>query len=468
MGARATTWKWRFIFCLLKHVGYVDVPLGAFATAATALLLEYGTARERRGTIFTVLLFVLFPVAFTKGNGFGFLLAGTAVFAVFRRRDAGVAFAAAGTAIAIAGLYYLHQWVFGIWTNWGEKSLFNHALHVVVSHSHLINPNFAHFMTQIRLTCGYFGYHSFNGMVIAGSVGFVALAGTFASRRTRPAAILLAIATGVWFFTGSYDARNFVFLTPLFAIIVPVAAADIRPRPLFIAVVLMASAACVRSVFRYRTFEIARRPLHLYVMEREVTMTPAERRAFHLELSVSDANTFADSDLVRRAPHIISRGQSYRFFFGKGVFACAKREYGGHPKALAIAGGGWVPAPTFRPIADFSYNRTHSPTLYIESPEMHEVPFRCSGGGENATVIDVDVSGIDFGDSGFVSLGLSSDKAKCSLRLIGDHFADTMFKSHQEAAEVDIAFFVPRETSSLRLLLDSDSDVAVTRASIGF
>ncbi len=459
-----------FLFCLIKHIGYVDVPLGAFAAAATALLLEYGESRENSRAIFAALLFALFPVSFTKANGFGLLIVGTFVFAFFRRKLSAATFAAFACTFVLAGIYYLHQWVFGIWTNWAEKNLFNHSLHVFFSHSSLFNPSFAHFLYQVRLACRFYGYHTDFSVWIASTIGVLTLLAAFVNRRTRPAALVLSIATTLWFYTGSYDYRNFVYLIPLFAIMVPTIVGNF-PRRAAMVVTALASAACLYSVSAYRTFELARRPLRRYVCQPTITRCPEERRAKQLELELSAANDIAKSDLVRRAPYFMSRGMWYRFLFGKGVFTCARRFYGGNPKALAIAGqNSWLPAPNFIPISDFTRHHRHGPSLCIESPELHEVPFAASTNGDGRTItIDVNVAGIDFGDSGFISVHLSRGDVKCNMKLLNtDAKASGAFVSHQKDDEVRLVFFVPRETNALKLQLDPESALDVSKVFIGF
>lgn len=332
------------IHAIIKQSGYADIPLTA---AVAALPVLFSLLQKHRGSpnlYLMTAITVLFPVVFIKGNGFAVCLLWYLSLLIVRDAEYRCLRHALFATLVASGVFYLHQWTVGVWTDLGETSPFNHSLAVVSSHRDLVDVSFSHLFRTLSCWADFYGCKShvlkLCWQCLAVILVFLPL---FFKKTFFPGLGMIAVI-GIWFFTGSYDARNLFFILPVLSVIIPLSLNSVcGPRPVLKkSIVAIAVVFCLYSVFQTRALEIASRTFHPYKAPKEISFSDFDRQKKFLKMYGDEVLFFTESDVAKRASHIISASTAYRHLSNKGVYPLQKNgsnDVKKHDVAFSMSGG---------------------------------------------------------------------------------------------------------------------------------
>lgn len=291
----------------VKQIGYVDIPLAAAISCAQMFFIC------TRGYSFITVLTILFPVAFIKGNGFVFLALAIACFWTYGSRKVR---AAALAALFAAAIFYLHQWMCGVWTDLGETSPFNHSLTVVSSHKDMFCVNFQHFINSIGKLASNYSFAPYtNWPILFCMVALFSI--SFFNPTLIRYSIFIAVLFAIWFFHGSYDARNLIYIYPLLCVCFPLAVKKWKYVSVCIAAFL------TLCIFKTRTPQFIGKNFSIYRPPVYLKLSPDELREKITGMPHEDYLSLINSD----ATHILTSAHVYRYLDGKGVYVFQENQY---------------------------------------------------------------------------------------------------------------------------------------------
>lgn len=458
----------------VKFVGYADIPLAASVTSAIAVLVAIRQPQPHAITL-AALVAVLFPVCFTKGNGVALLGAALILFLLFARKDNRLALAAAALAFAFSAIFFLHQWTTGVWTNLGETSPFNHSLVVVASHSDLVNPSPASLAQAVFQCCALYGFRSAPFALAIAIIGASALLLPLFWRKTCLFALLVDSMAALWFFTGSYDGRNSIFVIALAAILVPFFASEAcKDHPGRHAALAFASLLlCAYSICQTRLPEIAATTFRRYATPK-FTALPPRQRTDSLIKATPEASAFLfSSPAAQRAKHILCYSPAYRLLNGKGVYPFQKNAYNElspHDMALAFEAGGqklFIPKAPFVPVSGLNGCRNAGSALYLFKPNLAAVNYDVRDqDGQRFLAIERDAS---VPSCGFISITFNGPAAGASLSLLGEsQFAQSLFTPYACGDTLRLMYWVDEDAVSLEFVLKPGNGASIVKTEIGF
>ena len=461
------------LHCIIKFNGYADIPLAASVAAAIAVTAELFAQNRQNGRLAAfVLTTLLFPVAFVKGNGIAVLVLALPFLLLYNRKTKVTSLLfASGAALLLSGIFYLHQWIVGVWTNLGETSPFNHSLVVVATHSNLVSHSLSNLAKQISVWCNFYGFTGTTAVILGALAGTAGLACLFITKKTRPAGFVSVLIILLWLLTGSYDARNLVFIMPVLALGIPLAVNTLlAPRPL-----LRSSATalfivlCAFSLTKTRLPEIARHPLGTYTAPETIGRFPLQRQADLLKATEEELAFFSVSSVGRAAQHIITPTEAYRSFTGKGVYPLQKNGLNdlahGDIALLAFAGSKplFNPKPPFVKVSAIRKGFKAGTAIYLYEPELNPAPYSIGTDGE-ATIITVTGT---VRDSGFISVTLDPE-TPATLELASEGSpTQSFFLSCQDGPVVRLMYWVPSCYNDLTFRLTTSAPVNIRKVELG-
>lgn len=471
------------VYAMIKQVGYVDVPLAA---SVAALLPAIPLLKKRAaGDMWFAAAFatLLFPVVFIKGNGFAVALLALP-FLLLRGRgplrglaEYGAAVRPLAAVLVLSGLFYLHQWFVGVWTDLGEASPFNHSLAVMSSHRDLIDFSLSHYAKTLGVWAGYYGF--VGAHIKYAGIALLALSVLLpvVVRRTRIAGTAIALYVVLWFFTGSYDFRNLLFVLPLIAVALPVALNGLLADRKYIRHAVTAGALLLSlfSIAKTRVPEIATIVFREFKAPNELQMSAEERRGKFLKLSGEEASFFTDSEVARRAVHIVTASEGYRYLGGKGVYPLqenARNEIAPHDIAFSMKRAAkYTPPAPFVPVSNLRPRVGLGDTVYIANPVR--VEYKCSmhTSGNGRQVLHVrQLEGHPGIRSGAVVVTFDAEPpadaglvpAQADMRL------DGLFRAFQEGKTLRIMFQTGNPHESLSFYLENAGDAKPVSAEVWY
>lgn len=461
------------LHCIIKFNGYADIPLAASVAASIAVASELFSRNRQNGRLAAyVLTTVLFPVAFVKGNGIAVLVLALPFLLLYNRKTKVTSLLfASGAALLLSGIFYLHQWIAGVWTNLGETSPFNHSLVVVATHSNLVSHSLSNLAKQISVWCNFYGFSGTTAVILGALAGTAGLASLFIPKKTRPAGIVSTLVILLWFLTGSYDARNLVFIMPVIALAIPFAVNTLlAPRPLpRSSVTVLFIVLCAFSLSKTRLPEIARRPLGAYTVPNAIRQSPGERRARLLKATEEELAFFSVSSAGRTAQHIVTPTEAYRSFTGKGVYPLQKNGLNnlahGDIALLAFAGSKplFGPKPPFVKVSAIRKGFKAGTAIYLYEPELDPTPYSIGTDGE-ATIITVTDT---VRDSGFISVTLDPE-TPATLELASEGSpTQSFFLSCQDGPVVRMMYWIPSCYNDLTFRLTTTAPANIRKVELG-
>ena len=461
------------LHCMVKHLGYADVPQMAFlaaalAFAATAVTSVSPPLREEKcpgettpgpppfwrgnapeklpqvlppsgrgdapkgqggvrrasdpppkpSAAFLVSFSLRFATAFTKGNGFLLLVLAMPVFLLLDRRRIRPLVVPALAAVALTGIFYLHQWIVGVWwPGLAETSPFHQALPVMVSHKDLVTPDRAHFLRQVELWASYYGLFGVRTARILCAIVFGFLLAALGRRSTRASVVVTLIGMAAVFRAGSYDARNSLFLlVPAGLLVVGgclralrciaggcgriLAAALRRPLPArwrsAAAVLSLVLVVAGESVLLFACLGRTVSEKRFQTMLRAATTAPLVPPGWSkwrvrgpVPRNAAVHDFLERSPMGRRAAHIRIASPEYRWH-SRGVYPLQQNrnnEAASGDLAFSAMHGKatlYTPPPGFVPFASVS-GRGYGNVLFVLSPTYADIP--ASGKGDSASVV---------------------------------------------------------------------------------
>ena len=409
------------LHCMVKHLGYADVPQMAFLAAALAWLCACGEPEAGSPSSWSIPLVssaLLFATAFTKGNGFILLLVAVSVFLLLDRRRIRPVLVPVLAALALAGFFYLHQWIVGVWwPGLAETSPFHQALPVMATHKDLVTPDRTHFLRQVGLWASYYGISGEVGASILCVLVFGFLLAALARRPTRAPAAVTLLGMALVFRAGSYDARNALFLlVPASLLVVGVlyhalsrlsgrhagAAFPAVWRHIGGVVAAVLLVACLGRTVAEKRFQS---------MLRAATSMPLVPTGWNewrvrgpVPRDASIHDFLEQSPMGRRAAHIRIASPQYRWH-ARGVYPLQQnRGNDAMPGDLAFSAmhGNvplYAPSAGFVPFARVS-GRSYGDALFVLSPTYADIP--ASGAG--AVVIPVAALPGECANGGFFEI----------------------------------------------------------------
>jgi len=203
--------------------GYVDIHLTATVSTACALLFSYraGDWNARPGIVpdATIFLLVLFPVAFTKGNGMIWSLLLAALLLRVSWKQSRFAMGCVSIALVMLSVapYFLHQFYYSHHADLAERRPFLHAFTLEVAHTSLFTPDGKHANAMVAQLMNVYSAPEAIGIPVVVLCACVCLLALF---RLKLAFFSLsgALTLVIWFFTASYDFRN--ALTAFYVLII--------------------------------------------------------------------------------------------------------------------------------------------------------------------------------------------------------------------------------------------------------
>ncbi len=491
---------------VVKYIGYVDVPLAAFMLAALAVIVclraddgcrlyvckVSSTDEEGRenfvsetcirsfGFRFAALFFALFPVAFAKGNGFAALALATLAVTFFPSLRLGtcrgkVDLSAAWTAIVLASVFFLHQWIVGVWTDSGESDPFNHSLAVMASHADLVDPTFAHLRGVVKRLCSAYGFGGGPADVAFAVFVFAGLTVPLALRRTRLPAVFALILAALWFFTGSYDERNMLPVVAAEAVLFPFCFEEVfRARRRVRVVVLCAVLAfCMHSAWKTYVPRVTAACFRSYAPQSDIAASPEMRARRLMKLAPGGYEYFTSSPAAERSGRIVVFSEGYRYLRGKGVYPFQMNAFNGlapHDLAVRSRGGDealFTPKHPFVPISELNGCKSLGGRLYVCEPVSERARFEIaeSGGGK---VISVPV-GAGVPTCGFVSVTFDGPADGVVLSLDSpDSLAGTVLASFSDGDVARLAYWVAAGSSSLCFGLRAPPELEIVDVEVGY
>lgn len=461
---------------IIKQSGYVDIPLAAAVASIPSLysLMKNQVEKSKWGV--PVLIAILFPVVFIKGNGFVSCVLALPIFFFLRDKKQNKFFYALLAAILLSGIFYLHQWIAGSWTDLGETSPFNHSLVVMSSHRDLINVSFSHFNKTISEWAGFYGFTSVFMKITWACLLTVSVILPLSVKKTRLPGLLVAALLVIWFFTGSYDARNIFFIIPLFSILIPISLKDVfKSKPAVVkAVVSIAGLAVIFSIWHTRTFEIASRTFSAYKIPKEISMSPFDRAKKYLKADDDEVRFFTDSDAAKRATHIVSASTAYRHLGKKGVYPLQKtglNDIHDHDMAFSMgteAKSVFSPGKPFIPVSTMRKGFLPGKVLYLANPQLKPVDFSVVQDGDE-TILRIRDKGITA-DSGFISVTTDTPlplNARLIPRLTYSK-ATSSFLPYCSQNNIRIMFWASKTEKRLDYSIVNFGEAKITKVEIGY
>lgn len=339
---------------IIKHIGFADIPFVAMVSSALMLVTYLRTPS------YAVAVPIIFSMVFAKGNGVPLLIM---ALVLYWKQCTAKMRKCAFAALAVAGTYFFHQWLYGVWTDLYEKSPFIQTHLVHMSHSYLIKADFNHLLEVFKMLSAdyYFAPHT-NIPILVLMIFLVGFA--FFRRDTVRLAILTAAAFTVWFFHGSYDTRNMVYIYPLLCVVIPLSISRWRKVSLCLACLMFL------CVFRTRATQMILMPFHKYNPPATLKMSPDELREKLTQIPHEEFLKIQNSP----AKHILACSPFCRYFDNKGVWAFNPSRY----KYLVpgdIAFSRKTAFSVFIPAAPFKFVSHLPPTWFRLGEDMYMVPF---------------------------------------------------------------------------------------------
>lgn len=375
-----------FVLFMIKNPAYMDIPLAAVVTASFALLSArnvFPVSKDSRLPLFLSFFFSFFAIAFTKGNGFAFLFLGFLLALFFSPRNNKLLLASALSAITLAALFYLHQWLVGVWfPSLSETSPFHHALSVRSSHFYLIQHGFAHTFKQIRIWCNAYGFHSSFSVLLSFLLTLSLTILSCVQRKTRLPAFLSLICFSIWFVTSSYDARNALFLIPLFSLLLPLAFhLSLSHFPLLRSILFsILTLLTAFSASQTRFFQLSSALFSRPSFSPFISQSPVERSFRSAKITPENYRFLSSSPFASRSP-FISFDTAFSRFFTNGVYSYQQNGKFAHvPHSLLFShppSSTFVP-DSYSPIALFKQGHfINNYTLFFNasSNSFSSVPF---------------------------------------------------------------------------------------------
>ncbi len=388
------------LICGIKYSGYVDFPLAAIVAGATALILEFrrvhadiGNAADHGdfSTVRTAALFsAAFAIAFTKGNGcYLLILFALSAVAFERRRLVREEIFGVSAAIGAALVFYLHQWIFGVWVGGAETSPFLHALPVMPSHADIVRRDFNHFKNIVVSLGSFHGAtNPIMSVAVTAAISLLLVAALF-RRGTRTAAAVSIVGMALWSIAGSYDGRNMIPILPITALLVALMATSIiarlqaaskMPSHAIVVIAMLLASALLPPLRSSRFADIASRTfkpfddLRGHALPTWVTVSPLERQARLLKIPSDAVPFFTDSGFAGRTAHILSASVAYRALPDKGIYPLQLNAHNeARPHDLAFSSRIYNDLPrAYEQIAQMK-SKALGETLYLREPKFTEV-----------------------------------------------------------------------------------------------
>lgn len=468
---------WFNIHHIMKSVGYTDIPLAASIIAALAVTAGRFENRIQHINVWNiaVAIFALFPVVFVKGNGLAMLIISVITAFIFRIRCNRELVVALLLTFVFAAVFYVHQWITGVWTDLGETSPFNHSLVVVSSHSYLVNPTWAHFTKVAQQMCISYGFGEGFLLAVFAPLATAALIIPLALRRTRAAAVIVIILAAIWFFTGSYDERNLLYVIAIAAVVVPWGTAELFQghKKTYAVILSVITVSCAYSFSCTRLPQIAIRCFSSYAPPAAIALSPEKRASQVLKLAKGGYEFFMTSPMSDRAHHIIVFNPSYRYLKGKGVYPYQKNAFN-HcmPHDIAVASKGndetrFIPRDPFVPVSNINGCSSFGINLYIANPTIANADYSVdSANGERTISIPVTEN---VQDCGFVSVTFDGPAENSTVFLSEpSSLAGKIFSSYTRGNTVLVAYWVKKGTTVLKFGIEQDCERPIVKVETGY